>query len=109
VIGRSKLAPRRSDFGLGIVYRSSRFTLATPKPIVHNLPFAGEPREMLCLDFATRDHLRVLGAPHLWRRHSRERLEQTSTIKQIVTPFISAGRTVIIGADLKRHARKPLR
>lgn len=35
------------------------------------------------------------------------RLVQTSTIKQIITPFISAGRTVFIGADLNDTPESP--
>lgn len=90
-----------SQFGIGIVYRSSRFTLATPKPIVHNLPYIGEPRKMLCFDFATPRPIYACST-HLTPDDDKatERLAQTTTIKQIVTPFISAGRTVFIGADL---------
>jgi endonuclease/exonuclease/phosphatase family metal-dependent hydrolase len=102
-VGADGDAERRSgsEYGIGIVYRSSRFTLATPRPMVHNLPYAGEPRKMLCFDFATPRPIYACST-HLTPDDDKagERLAQTSTIKQIVTPFISAGRTVFIGADL---------
>jgi hypothetical protein len=69
--------------------------------IVHNLPSADEQRKMLCFDFATPRRIYACST-HLTSGDDKagERLAQTSTIKQIVTPFISAGRTVFLGADL---------
>jgi endonuclease/exonuclease/phosphatase family metal-dependent hydrolase len=97
-----------SEFGIGIVYRSSRFTLATPKPIPHPLPSAGEARMMLCFDFATPRPIYACST-HLSAGDDKadERLTQASAIKRIVTPLISAGRTVFIGADLNDTPESP--
>lgn len=92
-----------SKFGIGMVYRSSRFK-PTGRPQTHDLPSGGlEPRKVVCLDFsaprpilACSTHFTAKGG----RDRDRNRREQSEAVVRIVTPAASAGRAVFLGGDL---------
>lgn len=91
-----------SRFGIGIVYRATRFTLRGRW--AYDLPSAGfEQRKMVCLDitaprsiFACSTHFTAGDG----KDRDKNRLQQALTVNSKLAPAISGGRTVFLGADL---------
>lgn len=103
-----------SDFGLGVVYRSSRFKLAGTYK--HPLPSAGfERRMILCLDFATPRPI-LACSTHLTAKNgkvqAKNRREQTEEIIKFLSPALFGSAAVFLGGDLnttpEAHALDPL-
>ncbi|MDQ3677708.1 MAG: endonuclease/exonuclease/phosphatase family protein [Actinomycetota bacterium] len=92
-----------SEYGIGIVYRSSRFALAGV-PQVHNLPSGKyEQRKMVCLDITTprsilacSTHFTAYGGEN----RDKNRREQADEVNRLLLPAVAAGRSVLLGGDL---------